>query len=662
MQKLRKASAPIVVVSFFLFFLVLLATKSDPACFPLALIPILLAATLLGAKGGIASSLIAAAVVSLMITKEQDLPWPSGYIPHLIMGFLVYVLSGLFAGLWSTTERRRAEAEQKRRRLAETWREISAALSSSVELREVLDIILEQLGKLVDYDSAAIMLLLDGAFKVVAGRGFPNLERTLQLSFPLAEDALGRRILETKRPLVLRDAQRDKRYLRAGGTDYVHAWMGIPLVVKDEVIGLLTIDNKRADVYTKEAAQMAQAFANQAAIAIENARLYLAQKEEAEISETLLQVAAAISGLTDLDKLLKTTLQQVVELLNADRSIAWLWDEEQKVFYPREVYGFSEPMILSLKALRLSPNEVPILGELLHRKEPLAVEDALHTTLIPQELVEAFDIRSILGVPMIYQERLLGALGLSYVREVHHFTEKEITVAIGIANQAAIAIQNARLFEQAQQEIAERKRVEEELRQSYLQLQRTLEGTIHTLTSAVEMKDPYTAGHQQGVARLACAIAKEMGLPEEQIEGIRIAGLIHDIGKITVPAEILSRPGPLNDLEYGIVKTHAQAGYEILNGPIELPWPVAQIVLQHHERMDGSGYPQGLSGEEILLEARILAVADVVEAMASDRPYRSARGIDKALEEISRNKGVLYDPEVVDACLKLFTEKKFTLE
>jgi putative nucleotidyltransferase with HDIG domain len=176
------------------------------------------------------------------------------------------------------------------------------------------------------------------------------------------------------------------------------------------------------------------------------------------------------------------------------------------------------------------------------------------------------------------------------------------------------------------------------------------------------MKDPYTAGHQRGVAQLACAIAKEMGLPEEQIEGIRMAGLIHDIGKITIPAEILSRLGPLNDLEYGIIKTHSQAGYNILNGTIEFPWPVAQIVLQHHERMDGSGYPQGLSGEEILLEARILAVADVVEAMASNRPYRSARGIDKALKEISRNKGILYDPEVVDACLKLFTEKGFKFE
>ena len=210
-------------------------------------------------------------------------------------------------------------------------------------------------------------------------------------------------------------------------------------------------------------------------------------------------------------------------------------------------------------------------------------------------------------------------------------------------------------------DITARKRAEEELRQSYVRLERTLEGTVHALVAAIEMRDPYTAGHQRRVTQLACAIAKEMGLDGEQIEGIRMAGLIHDIGKINVPAEILSKPSPLTELEYGLIKMHPQIGHDVLK-TIEFPWPVAQIVLQHHERMDGSGYPQGLSGEEIILEARILSVADVVEAMASHRPYRAPRGIDEALEEISRNRGVLYDPEVVDACLKLFSEMRFKLE
>jgi len=207
-------------------------------------------------------------------------------------------------------------------------------------------------------------------------------------------------------------------------------------------------------------------------------------------------------------------------------------------------------------------------------------------------------------------------------------------------------------------DITERKWAEEELRQSYVQLQRTLEGTIQTLVSAIELRDPYTAGHQRRVTRLACVIANELGLPQEQIEGLRMAGLIHDLGKIAVPAEILSKLGELNDIEYGLIKAHSQIGHDVLK-EIEFSWQVAEIVLHHHERLDGSGYPQGLVGEEIMLEARILAVADVVEAMSSHRPYRPAHGTDKALEEISQNRGALYDPEAVDVCLELFTEKGF---
>jgi len=204
----------------------------------------------------------------------------------------------------------------------------------------------------------------------------------------------------------------------------------------------------------------------------------------------------------------------------------------------------------------------------------------------------------------------------------------------------------------------ERKRAEEELKQSYEKLQEALEGTINALATTTEWRDPYTAGHQQRVTRLACAIAEEMNLSAEQNRTIYMSAMIHDIGKINVPSEILSKPGRLTEPEFQIIQTHPQVGHDILKG-IAFPWPIAHIILQHHEKMDGSGYPQGLSGEEIYLEARILCVADVVEAMASHRPYRPALGIDKALEEISQSGGILYDPDVVDACLKIFAEKGF---
>ena len=209
--------------------------------------------------------------------------------------------------------------------------------------------------------------------------------------------------------------------------------------------------------------------------------------------------------------------------------------------------------------------------------------------------------------------------------------------------------------------ISERKQAQEEAKQSIEKLVRAMEHAIRAMTIVVEMRDPHTAGHQQRATQLACAIATEMGLSEEQINGLRLAGLIHDIGKVRIPAEILMNPDGLSEPECMMIQAHPRLGYEILK-TIDFPWPVAKIVLQHHERMDGSGYPSGLSGEDIVMEARILAVADVVDAMSSHRPYRAALGVEKALEEISENRGVLYDARVADACLTLFRDKKFEFE
>ena len=189
-------------------------------------------------------------------------------------------------------------------------------------------------------------------------------------------------------------------------------------------------------------------------------------------------------------------------------------------------------------------------------------------------------------------------------------------------------------------------------------LKKSIEDVIYTIGKITEVRDPYTSGHQLKVSKLSTAIAQEMKLPQDKIKGIRIASLVHDSGKISIPSEILSKPTKLSEIEYRLIKNHSQIGYDILKS-IEFSWPIAQIVLQHHERLNGFGYPQGLKGDEILIEARILGVADVIEAMSSHRPYRPALGIDKALEEISKNKGILYDPEVVDVCLKLFKQKRF---
>ena len=209
--------------------------------------------------------------------------------------------------------------------------------------------------------------------------------------------------------------------------------------------------------------------------------------------------------------------------------------------------------------------------------------------------------------------------------------------------------------------LAERNRAARELELNLEKLRQAMEGIIKAISLTVEMRDPYTAGHQQRVARLSCAIARELKLSHDTVYGLKMAGSIHDLGKITVPAEILSKPGQLSPIEYELIKGHAQAGYDMLK-KIEFPWPLKEIIIQHHERIDGSGYPRGLKGDQILLEAKILAVADVFETISSHRPYRPSLGFNRAVEELTINRSILFDARVVDACLNVFEEGKFSFD
>ena len=209
-------------------------------------------------------------------------------------------------------------------------------------------------------------------------------------------------------------------------------------------------------------------------------------------------------------------------------------------------------------------------------------------------------------------------------------------------------------------DMSERVKAEKDRKKSSERIKKVLHQTIQAVSMSMEKRDQYTAGHQQKVATIAVAIANTLNLPQQQVEGIRLGSIIHDIGKIYVPAEILTRPGKITPEEFAIIKSHSKVGYEIIKD-VDFPWPVAQMILQHHERLDGSGYPNGLHGDEMILEAKIISVADVVEAMASHRPYRASLGVDIALDEISKHRGSLYDKDVVDACLKIFKEDGFTI-
>jgi PAS domain S-box-containing protein len=324
-----------------------------------------------------------------------------------------------------------------------------------------------------------------------------------------------------------------------------------------------------------------------------------------------------------MEEILRESEEKYRELINGMNDTAWVIDFKGK---------FVDVNDAAVETLGYSREELFSMG--------------------PHDIDSSLDPEKIMGlIKRMRTDKL-------QVFETTHTTKDGKAIPVEIKS-TLVTYQGKEAILSIARDITDRKQAELELQRSYELLRETLISSVNALASTIEKRDPYTAGHQKQATILACAIATEMELPEEQIEGIRMAGLIHDIGKIMVPAEILSKPGPLSEIQFDMVKMHPQAGYDILTG-VTFPWPVAEIVLQHHERLDGSGYPRGLSGEKIMLEARILAAADVVEAMSSYRPYRPSLGIDKALEEISQNRGILYDPEVVDACIRLFTEKGFT--
>lgn len=287
------------------------------------------------------------------------------------------------------------------------------------------------------------------------------------------------------------------------------------------------------------------------------------------------------------------------------------------------------------------------IREKLEESEELTVsnvEDLPPEAIAARRALGACGVRSIAAVRMAIDGAPIGFMGASTVRLAQPWRTEAIALLRGVGQVLANAF--------------DRLRKSEEIGATLGRMKRAMDGTIRAFSSLAEVRDPYTAGHQQRVAELARAIAKEMGLPDAQIEGIYVAGMLHDIGKIRVPGEILSKPGRIDDVEYGIIKRHPKIGSDILSS-IEFPWPIGEIVLQHHERLDGSGYPNGLSGDEIMLDARILGVADAVEAMLSHRPYRPALAMGDVAEEITQNRGILYDPAVVDAAIDLLTRKGF---
>jgi PAS domain S-box-containing protein len=343
------------------------------------------------------------------------------------------------------------------------------------------------------------------------------------------------------------------------------------------------------------------------------------------------------------ERLLKGVCNNLVETRGYYSAWIALLDESGKL--ERYIEAGTEKAFLPMVEI-LMKGELTDCGQKALKQQKVVITEDTASTCTGCPMAQKYSCRGAMTIRLEHNGKVYGLVSVSIPGHLVDDQEEQ-SLFQEVAGDVAFSIHNIEL--------------DEELQQSYQRLKKTMDAAIDTMSKIIEAKDPYTSGHQHRVCQLAVPLARELGLSEDMIEGIRIASLIHDIGKIGLPTEILSKPGKLSDIEFGLIKDHSQIGYDILKS-IDFSYPVAEIVLQHHERLNGSGYPNNLKGDEIILEAKIIGIADVVEAMSSFRPYRPALGIDVALEEITKNKGILYAPEVVDACLKLFKEKGFKFE
>lgn len=368
----------------------------------------------------------------------------------------------------------------------------------------------------------------------------------------------------------------------------------------------------------------------------------------------LLRKIAELLPNSEIESFLQNSCDIIREFGEYDLVWLGLWDEAKGLLRPQAIAtlnpNYNHIPLLSFK--NHQPSLTPEI-EALQKAKPVLASVARLKKRYKEwaEVMLQCGLNNLVSFPLLVPPKVYGLLNL-YSAVPRSYLDDEFSLLGEVADLVAFKIH-------AHQEEERRKALEEELAVHSRKLRKTMEMTIQALAVTIEMRDPYTAGHQKRVTQLASRIAQEMNLGEEEIVNIRLAGIVHDIGKIYVPVEILTKPGRLNDYEISMIRSHPRFGFDIIK-ETDLPKKIGEIILQHHERMDGSGYPAGLSGSEIHLESRILSVADVVEAMSSHRPYRPALGLEAALEEIDQHKGFLFDPDVVDVCLDLFEEKRFS--
>lgn len=521
-------------------------------------------------------------------------------------------------------------------------REIDEVIISSLDLDKVLSLITSQLGNLIRYDSMSILQVDGENLSVLACQGFENEDEIMGLVFPSKPDYPNYEVISGRKPVTYDHISEVFPVFRQphsnGEGEEIKAWLGIPLIAHDDVIGMFTIDRYTDEAYTQEDIEIAQQFANRAAIAITNAKLFQQMKSNLEKLQILRQVDAAITSSLEVDEVLKTVLTQVVKGLEVDIAVIYLFEEESKTLTYTSNVGFNTH----------GNPDIPIglgqgyVGKVAERKAPIFVPEIDYTSdgkAYPYSFA-AEGVTSYYGFPLISKGKFMGVLEILN-RDRLDPSEEWYEFAKTLVRQVAIAVDNLTLFTHLKQ-------ANQKLRDAY---EATIEGWAH----ALEIRDKETEGHSRRVAALTTEVAKRFGFDDVELEHIRRGVILHDIGKMGIPDEILHKPGPLDGEEWAIMRRHPVFAFDMLKD-IEYLRPALNIPHYHHERWNGAGYPEGLKGEAIPLEARIFAVVDAWDALTSDRPYRDAWSRGKTRQYLLDQAGKEFDPQVVDVFIKLMDQ------
>ena len=521
---------------------------------------------------------------------------------------------------------------------------IGVATTSTLNLDEVLKSVCDQVCRLMNVSTFFIALYdaenRELSFELALDEGLPvdKFKRRL-----VNGGGLSGWIVQSGRPLLLRDIQKEELPIEAIVVgEPARSWLGVPLLYMDRVVGVMGVQSYQPHAFDEDDQQLLSTIAAQVAIAVENARLFAETRKRANDLSLLLGTSTAISSTLDLDHILETVAHQITTSLVATFCRITLLDEAGETLVVRATSPIRDQDAKGAFGRRCPLATVPWHRQVIETAEPVVLRQDVPDRALSEEerkIALTDEVKSAALIPLIVGGRVLGVISLGEERswERSPFSEEKIELCQSIAAQAAVAIENAHLYE--------------ELQQSFIQ-------TIATLAAAVEAKDPYTGGHSQRTTELAAAIAQELGLGSEEIELIRYACLLHDVGKIGINEQILGKPGPLDEEEWEVIRRHPVVGADIVERAAALQ-KLVPIILHHHEHYDGQGYPEGLRGEAIPLKARILAVADAFEAMTSDRAYRPAMTVEQALATLREGADRQWDGKIVAILHKIIREEGY---